>query len=321
MCENASLSIYSLISAENVRQAGCWPISGRFVNSLQTYIRRVKSITATPLKAVMGPSLGSGLDVLGDCEERTTADAYRWDGMRRGVRPDRPMTLLQYTLAGRGAITMNGKTQAVPPEHCMVATIPSRHVYFLPADAAAWSFVWVFVTHAYVVQRLGELVSRAGPVLFAPAGGDLPEAIASLLRPSGDDALSREQKLFDLIIAAERTAQLRHGDRRQKLLAQVRQIAADTGPGRPNVDTIAATLGMSRSNFSHHFRATTGQTPAAFVRELRLERARDAVAGSDATLKSIARELGFADATHFGKVFRERFGFTPKTLRQQTRGR
>lgn len=270
-----------------------------------------------------GPTLGSGLDVIGGCEHRTPHDAYRWDGLRRGGSSKRPIALLQYTLDGRGAIDFAGRTFAVPAEHCLIAIIPSRHVYYLPEDSASWSFIWTMVNHPYVVRRLRELIASAGPVVSASAGSELPEALGRLIEASADDALAREEKLLALMLAAHRAADASRpgADERQRLLTRVHQLVRAADYQRPNIEAVAAEFGMSRSNFSHHFRATTGLSPAAFVREVRLERAREAVVGSDASLKAVARQFGFADANHFGKVFSERFGFTPLALRRQTRGR
>jgi len=270
-----------------------------------------------------GPTLGSGLDVIGGAERRTVADAYRWDGLRRGGSSKRPVALLQYTLDGHGAIDFAGRTFSVPPEHCMIAIIPSRHVYYLPDDAPAWRFIYIIVNHPYVVRRLRDLIAVAGPVIAAPAGGDLPEILGRLIESNADDALAREEKLLALMLAALRAADASRpgADERQRLLKSVRQLIHTAGYKRPNIEAVAGEFGMSRSNFSHHFRATTGLSPAAFIREVRLERAREAVTGSDASLKAIARQFGFADANHFGKVFSERFGFTPLALRRQTRGR
>lgn len=294
------------------------------MNALDVMRQRFR-ISNAPAR--LGPSLGSGLDVFGGCERRTAADDYRWDGMRRGQSPRQPVGLIQYTLDGHGVIDHAGRSLAIPAEHCMIAVIPSPHVYYLPAGAASWTFSWIMINHPYVVWRLAELIGRAGAVLPAAAGTDLPEAIFALMpaKPAArqDDAFSREAKLFDLLTAAGRAAHaMRHGgDDHERLLARVRQLVRSGQMARPNVDAIAAAFGMSRSNFSHHFRATTGLTPAAFVRDLRLERARDDVVGTDASLKSIAHTLGFADANHFGKVFSARFGFSPTALRRQTRGR
>lgn len=295
------------------------------MNPLQTLQRRFRPGPGNGQR--LGPDLGSGLDVFGGCEKRVPADHYRWDGLRRTKDSNARFAIVQYTLDGHGAFDTPDRHYPVSAEDCFFAIVPSAHVYHLPDDSADWTFVWVLIDHPYVVDRLTRVVQNVGPVIHAPAGSDLPEALSGLLAQrdgaAADDRFSREHRLFDLIIAAERAAYAEEhgGDEREQLLSRTRQILESNDMARPNVDDIAAAFGMSRSNFSHHFRATTGLTPAAFVRDLRLSRAREMLIGGDVTLKAIARALGFADVNHFCKAFRARFGFTPGAFRRQVRGR
>jgi transcriptional regulator GlxA family with amidase domain len=82
------------------------------------------------------------------------------------------------------------------------------------------------------------------------------------------------------------------------------------------VDAIAADRGMSRSHFSHHFRARTGLSPARFMTEVRIREAARALAATRAPLKQIAAEWGFTNANHFGKVFRRFLHQSPAVYRQ-----
>jgi len=61
---------------------------------------------------------------------------------------------------------------------------------------------------------------------------------------------------------------------------------------------------MSRSHFSHYFRTRTGLAPAQFMTEVRIREASRALVATRAPLKEIANDWGFANANHFGKVFR-----------------
>jgi transcriptional regulator GlxA family with amidase domain len=83
--------------------------------------------------------------------------------------------------------------------------------------------------------------------------------------------------------------------RRRVLAEELRPVA---------VDALALEHGMSRSAFSHHFRARTGLTPARFMTEVRVQEAARLLVTTRLPLERIARECGFANVNHFGKVFR-----------------
>jgi AraC-like DNA-binding protein len=85
------------------------------------------------------------------------------------------------------------------------------------------------------------------------------------------------------------------------------------------VDALAAEYGMSRSHFSHFFRARTGLTPARFATEVRIHEATRLLLDTRAPMKRIADACGFANANHFCKVFRRFQHLSPAAYRQAIR--
>ena len=80
---------------------------------------------------------------------------------------------------------------------------------------------------------------------------------------------------------------------------------------------LAAVAGMSPHYFIELFRTTTGQTPHQFVLAQRVERARHLLANQSLSVLEVAVMVGFADASHFTKVFRRIIGATPTSYRAE----
>ena len=76
---------------------------------------------------------------------------------------------------------------------------------------------------------------------------------------------------------------------------------------------LAGRTGCSTSYLSHHFPAEFGLPLRAYLRRLRLERARLLVERG-LTLKEIAAETGFYDEFHLSKAFKQFFGVPPSRL-------
>ena len=74
---------------------------------------------------------------------------------------------------------------------------------------------------------------------------------------------------------------------------------------RLGLDVLARERGMSPTAFSHFFRANTGMTPGRFMTEARVQLAVRMLETTQLPLARIASECGFANANHFGKVFRK----------------
>lgn len=80
---------------------------------------------------------------------------------------------------------------------------------------------------------------------------------------------------------------------------------------------LAAVAGMPLDTFARRFKATTGQTPYAYVLQRRLRRAETLIAEGDMPLGEIALALGFSSQSHFTATFRRIRGTTPRAWRRQ----
>ena len=77
---------------------------------------------------------------------------------------------------------------------------------------------------------------------------------------------------------------------------------------------LAEVAGLSPYHFSRVFREETGETPWAFVRRARVERAKELLR-EGRTPAEAAVEAGFFDQSHLSRVFRALDGRTPGAFR------
>lgn len=74
--------------------------------------------------------------------------------------------------------------------------------------------------------------------------------------------------------------------------------------------------GLSRTVFFSRFRSRTGMSPSRYMQELKLASAKTALETTDASVKEIAAALQFYDEFHFSKLFKQRYGVSPRGYRQ-----
>ena len=74
---------------------------------------------------------------------------------------------------------------------------------------------------------------------------------------------------------------------------------------------VAEAACLSRAHFARSFRLSTGRSVMALLTELRIERAKQRLVDEQPVLADLASSLGFADQSHFCRVFRCRTGLTP----------
>ncbi len=187
---------------------------------------------------------------------------------------------------------------------------PSRHlgIYFQPnivdgTDEDVPLFRTVPVLFNAMVPGIGRLVDQFAEELRTPG----------ILNVEAADCLAR-LVLIRLSRHLQRTVVVSHR-LTPKVITRLRDYV-DAHLREPIlVADLANQAGQSTSHFAKSFTEQTGQSPHKFVMMLRVERAAELLARSDASLADIAYECGFASQQHMCTVVRRCMGTTPSLFR------
>ncbi len=82
---------------------------------------------------------------------------------------------------------------------------------------------------------------------------------------------------------------------------------------------VAQACKISVNHLSRAFKASTGQPPHQWVTAVRIEAARDLLANSPTSLVQVGAMCGFADQSHFSRVFARMVGCSPGAWRREHR--
>ena len=89
-------------------------------------------------------------------------------------------------------------------------------------------------------------------------------------------------------------------------------VAMHEAPGQPwSLERMSQQAGMSRSAFAAAFKSAVGQTPADYLADWRLTIAQ-AQLRDGRSVKAIADELGYANASALSRVFTQKIGVSPR---------
>jgi transcriptional regulator GlxA family with amidase domain len=82
------------------------------------------------------------------------------------------------------------------------------------------------------------------------------------------------------------------------------------------VPELAAAAGVSTAQLTRLFRDATGVTPAAFLRTLRMTRARLLLERTSLSVTEVMAQVGIADRSHFVRDFQRAHGVAPREVRE-----
>ncbi|WP_172251317.1 AraC family transcriptional regulator [Saccharibacillus deserti] len=96
------------------------------------------------------------------------------------------------------------------------------------------------------------------------------------------------------------------------LVEGVRQFVADHLYNEISLDRAAEHLGVTPNYVSRQFKLNTGSTFIEYVTARRMEAAAGLLQGGQMTVSAIAEKLGYQSTNHFIRIFKEKYGITPK---------
>ncbi|MFM8413417.1 MAG: AraC family transcriptional regulator, partial [Planctomycetota bacterium] len=204
---------------------------------------------------------------------------------------------------GRGQILLDGRWQT---SRAGIACLAPPRVLnaFHAVTAARWRFAWIRYDEP---EHVRPLVSAASPVRVR-CDGDRLWRILSGLRAEWDGG--REQRLLHHWI------ELAHGEARR--IAQPwtvddrlwsvwddvsRDLAADW-----TLEKLARLYRTSKEQFRRVCLRDLGRSPMQHLTSLRIERAQHLLAATDDKVESIARQVGFENASVFSRAFKRWVG-------------
>lgn len=96
----------------------------------------------------------------------------------------------------------------------------------------------------------------------------------------------------------------------------VKVVEENIGEEQFGVEELSQALLMDRTQLYRKLKALVGENPSSFIRNLRLKRAKYLLENGAGTVADIAFELGFSNQSYFNKVFKEFYGQTPGSIRE-----
>jgi AraC-like DNA-binding protein len=166
---------------------------------------------------------------------------------------------------------------------------------------------------AVVNRRLSAAITefRPGFILYNAGTDCMMGDPLGQMRLTSDGIVRRDELVFRLLrseAASFVRSAVREGDTSiQEAMRFMRQNATRA----LTVEQVARHVGMSGSHFAHRFSAVARVSPMRFLKQLRLDAARELMLGQSVRAGDAAAQVGYESASHFTRDFKQAFGSAP----------
>jgi len=209
------------------------------------------------------------------------------------------------TIAGRYVETFDG----TPPHE-----VKTGHVQFKDAGVPHTTCAGAEGAWMWIAMPEASWPGSAGVAMTAPPGLATGRMIALYdAATSGDAALAAAHARALALSLVPPARDAGSGGDWLDAVAGVQARELD----RPHsLTAVAARFGVHPVYLARAFRARFGCSPGAYRHRARIERAAARLWRGDTALADLAGDLGFADQSHFNRVFRRHAGVSPGRLRR-----
>lgn len=163
------------------------------------------------------------------------------------------------------------------------------------------------LTAAHILHSLMEEATEEKPHFESVAGGLISALFAIIAREIEASNYMHPGPKENVSVPAQAAG----------FAEQVREYIETHCHQHLRLDSVAAHLYMSRSQFARRMQQEMGMTFIELLTRVRIERACKMLLETDFTINAIAGCLGFSSSSHFQTLFRSRAGSTPTEYRHR----
>jgi AraC family transcriptional regulator len=151
-------------------------------------------------------------------------------------------------------------------------------------------------------ERIAAVISRGMMASDTVCEEHIREFVLALTKAFGKASIARDLPRGRLI-----DKRIRHA------LRYIREHAAEN----PNLEDVAAEVGLSRSRFFEQFRDGVGVSPQHYLDWVRISLATQRLCATDESIADIAAGLGFSEQSHFTRFFTQHLALSPTEFRRR----
>ncbi len=227
---------------------------------------------------------------------------------------------LHYVLAGRASFEAEGQTSAVRQGDFFYTRPGTTHRMEVPEKSYLLQYIAFMELDPESDSELADdLEALVGEGRVRRLGDRYHALFAQLSRQSlsRDERERRAASARLMAFLYEVTIDTHRGSRSHPAIEQALEFMRSHVDASYDLDGLVAELGLNKSYFIRLFRNSIGVPPMKYAMSLKMSAAADLLRTTREPLAAVAARVGFDDAYHFAKRFKQWSGTAPGRYRQQ----
>jgi Transcriptional regulator containing an amidase domain and an AraC-type DNA-binding HTH domain len=217
--------------------------------------------------------------------------------------------------------------------HTGLTTITTGTCFFLfpdewhrykPDPNSGWEEYWVGYKGSYPNELMNkDFFRRESPFVHVGLNGELLELFRKLLDTMKSPNPELQQvipgiilQMLGLVSAISRLKECKN-DPTNKLISEAKYLMQQSLEKAVKIEELVKDLPIGYSKFRKAFKESTGFSPKQYYLNLRLNRAKELLASTALTVNEVAYLTGFESVFHFSRLFKQKYGKSPKQYRSE----
>lgn len=251
--------------------------------------------------------------------ETQNTPEYRMDGVNRfedGAQ-------LVISVAGCGGLKIKDTEYKLLPGKAFIHNHNDHDIcYFYPPECKdPWNFIWFAFYGGNSAQLVTEINRNYGYLFDISGDSELLKNLKEYKNYSGEvqilSAFEGAQLVFDILEKlCSPHDEYNHPSSHTAIIAELQNLINFNPGAEMPVEKLAAKFNISREHLSRIFCEETGISLHEYIIRLRLKMAVNLLLQTRLSSKEIADRCGWNDYSNFYRLFKQRFGHTPGSLRK-----
>lgn len=227
---------------------------------------------------------------------------------------------LVYVYEGYGEYESGGVTQEVGPGSCILLFPGVAHTYGA-LKGGYWKEFWILFSGPRIDSFAASgYLDPSEPIVSLPLAGrqDFSRLFELVVDSCRLPATTQSHRLYgvfwELLLRL-----LEPVEAVDPTLRSMRRVLEDH-LGVDDLKKVITTAGYDYDSFRMKFYRSTGLSPGTYVRQRRLQQAKELLLHTDLPVGQIGYRIGYQDPLYFSRVFSDNEGISPSRYRKERRG-